>query len=82
MTRDEVFAVVRENILAVRSEVDPAEIREDRSMHDLGCDSLDRMDVVVGSLDQVGLELRPERFAGVRDIGGLVDVLLENVNES
>ncbi|MDA3644100.1 hypothetical protein LZ318_32205 [Saccharopolyspora indica] len=81
LTREDVFAVVRGNILSVRSDIDPAEIREDRSMTDLGCDSLDRMDVVVGSLDEIGLELRAETFAGVQDIAGLVDVLLASANE-
>ncbi|MGW1682581.1 phosphopantetheine-binding protein [Saccharopolyspora sp. NPDC002376] len=81
LTREEVFAVVRGTILSVRSDIDPAEICEDRSMTDLGCDSLDRMDVVVGSLDAIGLELQAESFAGVQDIGGLVDVLLANANE-
>ncbi|MDA3627074.1 phosphopantetheine-binding protein [Saccharopolyspora oryzae] len=80
LTREEVFAVVRANILSVRPDIDPAEIGEDRSMTDLGCDSLDRMDVVVGSLDAMGLELNSETFAGVHDIGGLVDVLLANAN--
>lgn len=81
LTREDVFAVVRGNILSVRSDIDPAEIREDRSMTDLGCDSLDRMDVVVGSLDEIGLELQAETFAGVQNIRGLVDVLLANANE-
>lgn len=80
-TRDEVFAVVRDTILSVRSDIDPAEIREDRGMTELGCDSLDRMDVVVGALDAFGLEVRAESFAGVRNISGLVDVLLANANE-
>ncbi|MER7011651.1 phosphopantetheine-binding protein [Saccharopolyspora sp. NPDC000359] len=81
LTRDDVFAVVRRNILSVRSDIDPAEICEDRSMTDLGCDSLDRMDVVVGSLDEIGLELQAEAFAGVQDIGGLVDVLLDRASQ-
>ncbi|MFE6334297.1 hypothetical protein ACFVOK_13915 [Streptomyces sp. NPDC057798] len=76
MTRDQVAAVVRENILAVRPDLDPSEIREDRSMEDLGCNSLDRLDVVVGCLDACDLDLRAERFDGVTDIGGLVDALL------
>ncbi|GII80011.1 hypothetical protein Sru01_49930 [Sphaerisporangium rufum] len=79
MGRDQVFAVVRDNILAVRPGLDPAEIREDRSMTELGCDSLDRMDVVSGALDEIGLELGTDRLAKVRDIGGLVDVLWHGI---
>ncbi|KUN37995.1 hypothetical protein ACF081_27230 [Streptomyces longwoodensis] len=76
MTRDQVSAVVRENILAVRPDLDPSEIREDRTMEELGCSSLDRLDVVVGCLDACDLDLRAERLDGVTGIGGLVDALL------
>lgn len=82
MGRDQVFAVVRATIVAVRPDIDPAAIREDRGMTELGCDSLDRMDVVAGAMDELGLDLRTERFADVRDIGGLVDVLCEGANET
>ncbi len=75
MRREQVFAVVRDTIVAVRPDVDPAQIREDRSMTELGCDSLDRMDVVAEAMDQIGMELATERFAGVTDIGDLIDVL-------
>jgi polyketide biosynthesis acyl carrier protein len=81
MGRDQVFAVVRDTILSVRPDVDPAQIREDRSMTDLGCDSLDRVDVVAGAMDRIGLELSTERFADVGDIGGLVQVLWSGANE-
>ncbi|SFQ69131.1 polyketide biosynthesis acyl carrier protein [Amycolatopsis arida] len=80
--RDEVLAVVRAQIRAVCPEVDPAAIRPDRSMRELGCDSLDRLDVVVGTLDALGLELRPDTFAGVRDIGGLVDALVAELGRA
>jgi polyketide biosynthesis acyl carrier protein len=80
--RDQVFAVVRDTITAVRPDVDPAGIREDRSMTDLGCDSLDRLDVVAGAMDRIGLELSTDRLADVHDIGGLVDALWDGANAS
>jgi polyketide biosynthesis acyl carrier protein len=82
MGREQVFTVVREEILSVRPDVDPEQIREDRSMTDLGCDSLDRIDVVAGAMDRIGLELSTDRLADVRDIGGLVDVLCAGAEEA
>ncbi len=82
MGRDQVFAVVRDTILAVRPDVDACQIREDRSMTDLGCDSLDRLDVVAGAMDRIGMELSTERFADVGDIRGLVDVLWDGTNRT
>lgn len=80
MGRDQVFAIVRDTILAVRPAVDPAQIRENRSMTDLGCDSLERLDVVAGAMDEIGIELSTERFANVGDIRSLVDVLWDGAN--
>jgi len=82
MGRDQVVAVVRDTIVAVRPDVDPAQIREDRSMTDLGCDSLDRLDVVAGAMDRIGMELSTDRLADVRDIGGLIDALWDGANAS
>ncbi|WP_020673004.1 phosphopantetheine-binding protein [Amycolatopsis nigrescens] len=75
-----VFAVLRENIVAVCPEIDEGEIRADRSMRDLGCDSLERLDIVVAALDELELELNPELLTDVRDIGGLVDALVSELD--
>jgi polyketide biosynthesis acyl carrier protein len=75
VTRDHVREVVANNIRLVLSDVDIERIGPGVSLSDLGADSMDRLDVVVGSLDDLGLHLSADRLAGVHDIDSLVEAL-------
>jgi len=77
MTRETVRQVVASNIRQVLS-ADAAEgIGPGVSLSDLGADSMARLDVVIGSLDDLGLDLSADRVAGVHDIDSLVDALFD-----
>ncbi|MDN3355770.1 phosphopantetheine-binding protein [Actinomadura sp. DC4] len=75
MTRDEVRAVVERNIAEVLPEMDTDLIQPEISLTDLGANSIDRMDVVFGALNDLGLEMPGDRLDGVEDVGTLVDAL-------
>jgi polyketide biosynthesis acyl carrier protein len=75
VTRDQVLAAVRHNVTQVLPDLDPARIVPERSLTELGANSIDRMDVVVGSLEDLDLEIPGHRLAGAKDIGSLVEVL-------
>lgn len=72
MTWDEVFSLVRGQAAAVLS---GADIDPDASLADLGANSLDRMDIVVTSQDELGISVPAAAFAEVRNLRQLVDVL-------
>jgi polyketide biosynthesis acyl carrier protein len=76
-SRAEVFNIVKTNILEVLPDLDPAEIREDRSMRDMGANSIDRADVIVQTMEQLGIKFRISELAEVKNIGGLVDFLVQ-----
>ena len=69
-------AAVRNAITAVRPDQDADSVTLEKSLRDLGYDSLDRLDVVVGALEALGLLLRPDRLAAANTIGELVEVLV------
>ncbi|MBU8536759.1 phosphopantetheine-binding protein [Falsiroseomonas tokyonensis] len=75
MERSEIFGIVARQIQAVLPDLPDSEIREDRSMTELGANSMDRVDVLVGSMEEAGLALPMTSFLGVTSIGGLVDLL-------
>jgi polyketide biosynthesis acyl carrier protein len=75
MTRADVFAVVTQQILEVLPDLDPALIHEDQSMRDLGANSIDRADVIVQTMEQLGVKFPISDLAGVTNLRGLVDVL-------
>ncbi|CAM5282920.1 polyketide biosynthesis acyl-carrier-protein AcpK [Streptomyces gougerotii] len=75
----EVLEIVRSNIVTVVPEIDPAEVRREVSMADLGCNSIDRAEVVALTLEQLGVAVPVAEFQGIPDIGSLVDLLRKHL---
>lgn len=75
MTRDEAFDVLRANVLAVRGDLPPEQVRPDRTLAELDLSSLDRLDVLVGALDDVGLPPSTDLLAGAHTLGELAQAL-------
>ena len=79
-TRDAVFAVVKENILGILDQVDEAAISESAALKELGANSLDRAEIVTGSMEDLGLAFPMRELAGVGNIGELVAFLYDKAN--
>ena len=79
ITKDEVFEVVKRNILEILPDVAPDTVSLDRSLVDLGANSVDRMEVVTLSMEALDLKIPLMSFARVDNIEGLVAVLFEHV---
>jgi polyketide biosynthesis acyl carrier protein len=76
---DTVMRAIRRSVLEVRPELDVRLITEDRSLTDLGCNSIDRADVVTMTMDQLGVSVPVGDFQEVRDIGSLARLLRKHV---
>lgn len=75
MTRDELFDTVKRNILEVLPDLDACAVTGDKSMKDLGANSIDRADVIIQTMEQLGVTFKISELAEIRSIGGLVDFL-------
>ena len=78
ITKDEVFEVVKRNILEILPDVAADIVSMDKSLVDLGANSVDRMEVVTLSMEALDLKIPLMSFAKVDNIEGLVAVLLEH----
>ncbi len=78
-TKDEVFEIVKNNILEILPKVQPDMVSIEKSLVDLGANSVDRMEVVTLSMSDLGVKIPLLSFAGVSNIEGLVDVLFSNL---
>ena len=81
MTKEQVCEVVRNIIAEVLPDLDAEQISLDKSLKDLGANSIDRMEVVTMSMQELGVKIPLLSFAQVGNIEGLVDVLLENCSQ-
>lgn len=77
MTKADVFEIVKENILDILPDVSEEEIQIEGSMKDLGANSIDRADIVVGSMEKLGLKIPLVEFGQLKNIQELVDLLYE-----
>ena len=75
MTEAEIFAVIRKNLCEILPELNSVAIDPRQSMKELGANSLDRADVVLQSMEELGVSFPLNELAGVENLQGLVDFL-------
>ncbi|MGD3110842.1 phosphopantetheine-binding protein [Streptomyces sp. YGL11-2] len=74
-TPDDVFNLVRTHLLAIRPDLAADSVRPDCSMRELGVNSLDRLDVVVATLTDLGVEVPNDELAAATDLGELAEII-------
>jgi polyketide biosynthesis acyl carrier protein len=72
---DAVFATLLAQIRDVVPELGGHDFARGESMADLGVNSIERSEVLLLTLDALGLKLPPREFHGARNIGELSDLL-------
>jgi polyketide biosynthesis acyl carrier protein len=75
MSEQEVFAVVKKVVLEVLPFLGEGDVEIDKSLKDLGANSIDRMEVVTGSLEELNVQIPLTEFGKVKNLRGLVEVL-------
>jgi acyl carrier protein len=74
MTREEIFGVVRSNIVNIVEGVPVDAISEDVSMRDLGADSLQIVEVVSRSMKELRLKVQRTELSRARNLSDLLDL--------
>jgi acyl carrier protein len=74
MTRDQIFAVVRSNIVNIVDDVSPEAITEAASLRDLGADSLQIVEVVSRSMKELKLKVPRTDLSRAADLRELLDL--------
>jgi polyketide biosynthesis acyl carrier protein len=59
----------------VLPELDPSSILKERTLSELGANSIDRMEIVIKSMETLKVRVPPQELAQVRNIEGLVRLL-------
>jgi len=76
---DRIWSVVKSVIVEILGEVQPADIKETTRLVDLGANSIDRTEIVIDSMGQLGLRVPQTQFAGVKNIGEVVNILADHM---
>ncbi len=80
MTKEQIYEVVKKVIMEILPDLNSDMVSIEKQLKDLGANSIDRMEVVTMSMEELGLKIPLMSFAHVSNIGSLVDVLTENYN--
>lgn len=75
MTREQIFAIVKKNTLEVLPDVQPDDVRIEGQLKDLGANSIDRVEIVTMSMEDLDLQIPLVELGNVSNISGLVDIL-------
>ncbi len=73
-----VFGVIKSNILGVMIDLDPGEITPERSLADLGANSVDRVEILMNSMADLDVRIPRTELQGISNLQGLVDLLLRH----
>jgi polyketide biosynthesis acyl carrier protein len=76
---DRVLLAIRRNVCDVRPDIEPESITEEHTLSELGCDSVDRTDIVSMTMDDLGVSIPVGEFRRVTNIGSLAGVLRDHV---
>ncbi|MFE0417507.1 phosphopantetheine-binding protein [Streptomyces tendae] len=75
MDETTAFDAVRSSTLEVLPELDPAAVTPDRSLSDLGANSIDRTEITTLAMERLDVSVPVTELQGVRDIAALVRLL-------
>ncbi|GAB3555642.1 polyketide biosynthesis acyl carrier protein [Actinopolyspora lacussalsi] len=73
-----ILETVRRNVNLVVPEIEQSEVVSEASLTDLGCNSVDRADVVTTTMEELGISVPIAEFREVGDVASLVELLRVN----
>jgi len=80
MTKNEIFQIVKKNTLEILPKVSEEMITIEQRLKDLGANSIDRMDIVTQTMEDLAIKIPAVELAQVQNIQELVDLLYEKNN--
>lgn len=79
---ESVFEVVKKNTLEVLFELDPDAVTLDGSLVELGANSVDRVEILMNSMADLGLVIPRAELQGIANLRGLTELLHRHLNQS
>ncbi|WP_417675543.1 acyl carrier protein [Roseibium sp.] len=76
MDSDQIVGIIIAEIRETVPELAEQPIGRDDSMADLGVDSIERSEIILAAMEQLGLKIPMVQLHGPRNIGELADLLL------
>ncbi|MFP4598460.1 MAG: phosphopantetheine-binding protein [Persicimonas sp.] len=79
MTRDEVVAIIRNNVVEQLDDVEHEDLEFADSFREFGANSLDMLEVVTASMRELSIRVPRAELAEIETIEGLADKFMQHV---
>jgi polyketide biosynthesis acyl carrier protein len=80
MNKEEIFAVIKQQIRIVLPSLPLEQVAIEQSLRELGANSIDRMEIVVLSMEKLGIVASPVEMGNIKNLQGLVDYFFARKN--
>lgn len=75
MTKKSIFQLIKKNIQEIIPDVDSNAIEIQQSLKEIGADSVDRVEIISMTLEDLGLKIPLIKFAEVKNMEELTELL-------
>jgi polyketide biosynthesis acyl carrier protein len=72
--KDKIFAVLKANTLRILPDIGPNDVTIDNNLTDLGANSIDRVEIVMNSLQELQLKIPVPELHGLKNLRAVVDL--------
>ena len=81
MEKEEIISIMEGFIVQLVPSMESVNITPNHSLKELGLDSIERMEIINSTMEEVGVEVVPKEFISARNIGDIAEIMrskLEN----
>jgi len=75
MSKVDVFSSLKESINELLPDIDLADINYEESLKDLGANSVDRMDIIIETMEKINVRIPLVEFGNAKCIKNIVDIM-------
>jgi polyketide biosynthesis acyl carrier protein len=81
MDKNDIFTIIKKNLLEILPGVDESTVRVSDSLRELGANSVDRAEILIQTMADLKLKIPLVEFGGVKNIEGITEIFLNNMSQ-
>ncbi|TQR46690.1 acyl carrier protein [Paenibacillus popilliae] len=75
MKKESIFNAVKEAIVEILPDIEVHEVQPEMSLKDIGANSVDRMDIIIRTMELTDIKVPLVEFGKLSNIQGIIDLL-------
>ncbi len=79
MDTQKIFEIIKNFIIEILPEIDPTTISTDKHLKDYGLNSIDRLEVITMTMEELDVKIPLVDFAKVKNINELIQLFHQNI---